>query len=79
MCSGSAFGLSPEYMQKEIETLAKIVLGDHGFGKRFDKASPLYVVVSAKNQEQLEQLKRIAEKAAEQFDGRVAVDGFIAK
>lgn len=78
-CSGSALGLSSEYMEIELATLAKIALGNHGFGERFNRDNPLFIVVSAKNQDQLEALMKIAEKAAEQFNGRVAVDGFIAK
>lgn len=77
--SGSTLGMSEERMKADIETLASIALGDHGFGERFTKETPLYVVVSAKNREQLEALTEIAEKASEQFHGRVAVDGFIAK
>src|SRR3989339_764565 len=77
--SGPALGMREERMQADIETLASIALGDHGFGKRFTKEKPLYVVISAKDREQLEALTEIAEKAAEQFHGRVAVDSFIAK
>ena len=77
--SGPALGMSEERMQADIKMLANIALGDHGFGKRFTKQTPLYVVISAKDENQLEALTRIAEKAAEQFNGRVAVDGFLVK
>lgn len=79
MCSGSILGLSPEYMKVELETLAKIALSDHGFDKRFNKKNPLYIVVSAKDKEQLAELEKIAEQAAEPFDGRIKADGFIAE
>ena len=78
MSSGSAVGMSDEYMQTELETLAKIALGEHGFGKRFTQENPLYIVVSAKDQQQLKALTQIAENAAKQFQGRLKVDGFIA-
>lgn len=77
--SGPALGMSEKRMKADIETLASIALGDHGFGKRFTKEKPLYVVISAKDEEQLRKLTEIAEQAAEQFNGRVVVDGFIAK
>ena len=77
ICSGPALGLGKEYMEKEIQTLAQIALGDHGFGERFNRENPLYVVVSAETEQQLEELKRAASKAAEKFDGRLAVDGFL--
>lgn len=79
ICSGPAMGLDSSYMRKEIETLASIALGDHGFGERFNKDNPLYIVVSAESEEQLKKLKEEANKAAEKFNGRLAVDGFLAK
>ncbi len=79
MSSGKALGLSSDYIQKEIETLASIALGDHGFGQRFTKDNPFYVVVSAKDEDQLGLLMHVATKAARGFDGRVEVRGFIAK
>lgn len=79
ICSGLALNLSPEYCEKEIATLAKIAFGDHGFGERFNKDNPFYVVISADNQEQLNKLREIAEQAAGQFKGKMAVDGFMAK
>jgi len=79
MCSAPALGLSREYCQEEMATLARIALGDHGFGKRFNQENPLYIVVSAKDSEQLADLKQIAEQAAGQFDGQIKVGGFIAE
>lgn len=79
MCSGSALGLSSEYQEVELGELAKIALGDHGFGKSFNKNNPLYIVISANSQEQLAELKEVAEQAAKGFHGKMAVDGFIAE
>lgn len=79
ICSGPVMGLDSSYMRKEIETLASIALGDHGFGGRFNKDNPLYVVVSAESEEQLKELKKEASIVAKKFDGRLAVDGFLAK
>ena len=79
ICSGLTLGLSSEYQKVELGELAKIALGDHGFGERFNKDNPLYIVVSAKDQDQLDQLIKVAEQAKEEFQGKVVVDGFIAK
>lgn len=77
ICSGPALGLGPGYIRTEIETLAGIALGDNGFGVRFNQDNPIYVVISADNQDQLGTLKQVAGRAAEKFAGRLAVDGFV--
>lgn len=74
--SSPNFGFSEEYCRNELIALANIALGDHGFGEKFNKENPFYIFVSAENEEQLEKLKEIAQRAAENFNGRVAVDGF---
>ena len=79
MCSGPDLGFNPKDQEVELVTLAKIPLGDHGFGERFDKDNPFYIVVSANNQKQLDELKEIAERAASQFNGKIKVDGFIVE
>jgi hypothetical protein len=79
MCSGPALGLSPKYQKDELAILAKIALGDHGFGERLTPDSPLYIMVSATNRAQLIGLEIVARKAAEEFQGRVKVDGFVAE
>lgn len=79
MCSGAALGLSSKYLETELATLAKIALGDHGFGDRLDQKNPLVVVVSANSQEQLAELESIARRAAAQFNGRLIVGGFVAE
>lgn len=79
MCAGPKLGFSREYCRKELAILCGIALGDHGFGERFSEDNPLYIIVSAESAEQLKALEEIAEKAAEEFKGRVAVKGFVAK
>lgn len=79
MCSAPALGLNQKYCEGEMATLAKIAFSDHGFGGKFNKDNPLYIIVSAENPEQLSELKKVAEQTAGQFDGLVKVDGFIAE
>ncbi len=74
--SSPNLGFSEEYCRNELIALANIALGDHGFGEKFSKEDPFYIFVFAENEEQLARLKKIAQKAAENFSGRVAVDGF---
>ena len=77
VCSGAGFGLSPEYMKSEIKTLAGIALGDHGFGKRFDSANPLYLIVAANNHSELLRWEEVAKEALADFGDRIAIKGFI--
>lgn len=74
---GYGFGLGRGYLKKEIEILTGIALGDHGFGKRFDGKEKFYILLSAKNAEQLEDLSEVAKKAVENFGRKVEVIGFI--
>lgn len=76
--SASFFGLSEEYQKMEAKALINIALGDHGFGDRFDRENPFYLIVSAQNEEQLAKLTALAEEVAEDFGSRVKVDGFVA-
>ena len=61
----------------ELKALCGIALGDHGFGKRFTKENPFRIIISAKNQEQIQTMRDIAEKAAWGFNERVAIDSLI--
>jgi hypothetical protein len=79
MCSSPKLGLSDEYCQKELAILCGIALGVHGFGERFSRENPFYIIVSAENEEQLKMLEEVAEKAVKEFKGRVVVKGFVAK
>jgi hypothetical protein len=76
--SASHFGLSAEYQKTEAKALIGIALGDHSFGKRFDKENPFYLIVSAKDEEQLKTITALAEEIAADYDGLVKVSGFIA-
>ncbi|HZJ40961.1 MAG TPA: hypothetical protein VFD16_01720, partial [Candidatus Saccharimonadales bacterium] len=75
--SASYFGLSTEYQKIEAKALIDIALGDHSFGKRFDKENPFYLIISAKGEEQYAQLMKMAEEIASDYDGLVKVNGFI--
>ena len=77
MSSCPGFGLSDEYSVAELSTLAGIALGDHGYGSRFDKDNPLYIIVSTNDQEQLNHLIDLAKNAVEQYGDRVQIIGFI--
>ena len=76
--SASHFGLSAEYQKTEAKALINIALGSHSFGERFDEENPFYLIVSAKDAEQLEVTTKLAEEVAAEFDGRVKVSSFIA-
>ncbi len=78
MCSGSALGLSDEYMETELSELSDIAF-HHGFGDKFDNNNPFYLIISASSNKQLNKMKEIAEKAVKKFNGRIIVDGFVAK
>jgi hypothetical protein len=75
--TGAGLGFSEDYMKSELETLAGIALGHHGFGSRFDSENPFYVIVSANNSEELNHWQKIAEEAVAQFGADVSVKGFI--
>lgn len=77
--TGPKLGFSEEYCSEELSALSNIAFGHHGFGDKFTKEYPLYIIISASDEEELVKLKRVAESSARQFDGRVVVDGFIAE
>lgn len=77
--SSPKFALPDDYCQKELSALCGIALGSHGFGDKFTKENPFYIIVSAGSEEDLTKLKRAAKLTAEKFEGRIAVDGFIVK
>jgi hypothetical protein len=77
--TGSKFGFSDEYCREELSALSNIAFGHHGFGDKFTKENPLYIIISASDEEELVKLKQVAESAAKQFDGRVVVDGFVVE
>ena len=78
IASSAALGLSDAYLEKEARALVGIALGDHGLGERFNSENPFYVIISAKNQEQLSHLSKIAESAVREYGDRVKIDGFVA-
>ncbi len=78
LSSAPGLGLSDAYFKKESAALVGIALGDHGFGGRFNAENPFYIIVSAKDSEQLSRLLEIGRAAVKDFGDRVKVDGFVA-
>ena len=76
--SAPALGLPDSYTKKEVAALSNIALGDHGFGERFNAEHPFYVIVAARNEEQLNNLLAVAREAVSEFGERVKVEGFVA-
>lgn len=75
--SGAGFGMSPEYVAKEVGVLASIAFGNHGFGERFNHEHPLNVLIAAKDEEQLRALKEAMEKKLPQYKDRIRYDGVV--
>ncbi len=77
VCSGAALGFNEEYLKSELQILAGISLGDHGFGKRFTTSTPFYIWVAANDQEDLAIWKKLTQEVAKDFKGRVKTTGFV--
>ena len=77
VCSGYGFGLSEKYMEEEIEILSGIALGHHGFGEKFNEGEKFYIVISAKDKEQLTKLTEIAQKGIIKIKDKVEIKGFV--
>ncbi|MFA5130915.1 MAG: hypothetical protein WC467_00650 [Patescibacteria group bacterium] len=79
VCTGAGLGFSREYMKSELETLAGIALGHHGFGKeRFSTNDPFYIIVVGKDSSEMAAWENAATEVAAKFEGRVAVKGFVS-
>ncbi len=77
VCTGAGLGFSPEYMQSEMETLAGIALGHHGYGdKHFDRDNPLYIIIVAKNYAEQIEWEAVAKEVAHKFGDQISVKGF---
>lgn len=76
--SAPALGLPDSYIKKEVSVLTGIALGGHGLGERFSAENPFYIIVSANNQDNLNQLVNLVGEAVKEFGDRVKIDGFIA-
>jgi|GEM_PF-659551 len=57
----------------ELKALSGIARGDHGFGNRFNKNNPFYIIIAARNEAQYEELKAVADEAADDSGGVVRV------
>lgn len=77
VCSGAGLGISKEYMAAELKTLAGIALGDHGFGDRFTKEDPLYLIISALSPADLFHWEQVAKEALSDFGDKISFKGFI--
>jgi len=79
VCSGAGLGFSQEYMKSEMETLAGIALGSHGYyGNHFSVQNPFYIMVVAKNPIEENIWENIAKEVAQKFAGRIAVKSVVA-
>jgi hypothetical protein len=74
VCTGFGLGFSPEYMEMEISLLAGIAIGHHGFGERFTKDQPFYLLLFADDYTQAENARVVLDKIATKFDGKIKVD-----
>lgn len=77
VCTGAGLGFSEGYMKSELATLAGIALGHHGFGERFTKQNPFYILVAANSYPELSHWEGVAREAISEFDERVIVRGFV--
>jgi hypothetical protein len=77
VCSGAGLGLSKEYNQAEIKILAGIATGSHGFGEKFNNENPLYIFISAKDQDQKSGLESMAKNALADFGDKIQIKSFI--
>lgn len=76
--SAHFFGLSLDYQKKEAKALIGIALGDHGFSHRFTEDQPFYLIISAKDEADLTNIKTWADEIASDYNGLVKVNGFVA-
>jgi hypothetical protein len=68
LANGLAFGLSEKYCAEELKILTGIALGNHGFGKLFNKKNPFYIISVGKNAKKLNEL---AKGALKELNNRV--------
>ncbi len=74
----SASSVSFVNLLKQIEIALMIARGDHGFGKHFTKETPFTVVIVAKNDKELHEMKSNPEiiRLIEAQDGCAVIEGF---
>ncbi len=78
VCTGAGLGFSPEYMKIEMETLVGIALGHHGYGERFAKENPFYIMVAAKNSLDQANWSTVAREVASKFGDKVKIESFLS-
>ena len=64
-------GLDLNYVVSEAQILANISLGDHGFGSRFDKNNPFYLLIIVENSEQLQKVENALQDFVNSQKGRI--------
>lgn len=77
VCTGPGLGFSSEYMKTELAILAGIALEGHGYGSRFTEADPLYIMVIANNDEEMEKWQNIATETLGKYGSRVEIKGYV--
>jgi len=73
--------LPPDYAVEELKVAVSIAFGHHGFGEMFSATEPLVIIVFAKNDEEINNLKNeVASALAGDKNfiaGKVKVDGLV--
>jgi hypothetical protein len=78
VCTGAGLGLSPEYMASEMETLTGIALGHHGYGDKFNRDNPFYLIVVAADEAGRQDWEKVAQEVAKKFDNRAIVKSLVS-
>ncbi len=71
-------GVKVDYVAKEAEVLAKISLGSHGFGSKFTANNPFYIIMFAKDQQQLKDVGDALTHFFISSRGRIKIIGIVA-
>lgn len=66
-----------EYPIEELKIALNIAFGSHGFGDKFNSDNPFIIVVEAKTQKELDEIKKQIEPVVYSYGEKVKIDGFI--
>lgn len=68
----------PWYTEAVVKALTQIGLGDHAFGaKRFNKNDPFYIIIGARDKEELDNLNFICQKSLREFGDKTKILGTV--
>lgn len=72
-------GITKESSLDAIKLAINIALGDHGFGEKYlNDKNPFILIAVADKLKEIEAMKEDLRKIAEQFAGKVVIDGFVS-